>query len=59
MYIAHYESRYGQLPLDVTLALTQSNEPNDEQLKLLTSGLKTLVGVLGTVVQGFDVKTEN
>ncbi len=36
--------------------MAYAEEPNDEQVKLLTKGLETLVGVLGGIVQGFDEK---
>lgn len=52
--LAHYESVYGYLPLDETLALAYADEPNEAQLKLLTRGMETMVGVLGGIVQGFD-----
>ena len=57
--IAHYESKYGQLPLDETLAMACADKPNDEQIKLLTSGLEALVGVLGSVFKGFDGKVSH
>ena len=52
--VAHYESVYGELPLDETLAMAYAEEPNDAQLKLLTRGMETMVGVLGGIVQGFE-----
>ena len=52
--VAHYESVYGELPLDETLAMAYADEPNDAQVKLLTRGLETMVGVLGGIVQGFE-----
>ena len=55
--IAHYQSKYGHLPLDETLAMAYSDEPNQAQLDLMARGLETLVGVLGGIVQGFDEKT--
>lgn len=50
--LAHHQARHGEIPLDETLALLDSTEPNDEQLKLLTGGMETLVGVLGNVCSG-------
>ena len=50
--LAHYRTRHGELPLDETLALVEMSEPNDAQAKLLTEGMKTLVGVLGNVCSG-------
>ena len=54
MNIAHYQMKYGALPLEDTLAFIGSGEPNDEQIDLLTSSMEILVGVLGTVVTGID-----
>ena len=57
--IAHYESKYGQLPLDESLAMAYAETPNQAQLDLMARGLETLVGVLGGIVQGFDEKTSH
>lgn len=54
--IAHYESVYGALPLDETLEMAYSDEPNQAQIDLMTRGMETMVGVLGGIVQGFDEK---
>jgi hypothetical protein len=50
--LAHYQSKYGDLPLDETLAMVDADEPNDDQAVLLAHGMENLVGVLGTVVSG-------
>lgn len=52
--IAHYESVYGALPLDETLELAYTEEPNQSQIDLLSKGMETMIGVLGGIVQGFD-----
>ena len=57
--IAHYQSKYGQLPLDVTLAMAYADKPNQAQLDLMARGFETLLGVLGGIVQGFDDKTSH
>ena len=54
--VAHYEAKYGQLPLDETLAMAYTDVPNDEQLLLLSSGLEIMVGMLDGIVQGIDKK---
>jgi hypothetical protein len=54
MNLAHYQSRYGALPLEETLAMIGMERPNSEQIKLLTEAMKILVGVLGGVVMGID-----
>jgi hypothetical protein len=50
--LAHYQGKYGELPLDETLALLTADEPNEDQARLLLIGMQNLVGVLGNVVSG-------
>ena len=50
--VAHYQGKYGELPLDETLAMIGMTKPNEEQLQLMTDGMEILVGVLGNVVVG-------
>jgi hypothetical protein len=50
--VAHYQSKYGEFPLDETLAMIGMTKPNEEQLQLMTDGMEILVGVLGNVVVG-------
>lgn len=50
--LAHYRARYGELPLDETLALVDMSEPNEAQAQLPTDGMEILVGVLGNVCSG-------
>jgi hypothetical protein len=52
MNLAHYEMRYGALPLDDTLAALSASEPNEDQAELLTRGMENLVGLLGNVLSG-------
>ena len=54
--IAHYESVHGALPLDETLEMAYSDEPNQAQIDLMTRGMENMVGVLGGIVQGFEPK---
>lgn len=49
---AHYQSKFGELPLDETLAMLHTNRQNEAQLAMLVSGMETLVGVLGMVRGG-------
>jgi len=35
---AHYQSKYGELPLDETLAMISTDKPNEDRLKLMTDG---------------------
>ena len=57
MNVAHYEMIYGDLPQD-HLVMTYVNELNDhQQTVLVTKGMETLVGILGSLVQGLDEKT--
>jgi hypothetical protein len=50
--VAHYQSKYGELPLDETLAMINMDKPNEAQLQILTDGMEIFVGVLGSVVSG-------
>ena len=50
--IAHYQMRYGALPLEETLAMIGMDKPNKEQVELLTNGMEIFVGILGNVVSG-------
>ena len=50
--LAHYQGKYGEMPLDDTLAVLGAAEPNDEQTKLLTDGMEIFVGLLGGVMSG-------
>ena len=50
--IAHYQQKYGELPLDETLAMLGVAQPNDEQVEILSSGMEIFCGVLGNVVSG-------
>lgn len=50
--VAHYQSKFGELPLEETLAMIGMTKPNEEQLQLMANGMEILVGVLGNVVAG-------
>jgi len=50
--VAHYQSRFGELPLEEKLAMLSMNYPNEEQFRLVASGMEILVGVLGNVIGG-------
>jgi hypothetical protein len=50
--LAHYKARYGELPLDETLAFVDMTEPNEAQGQLLADGMETLVGLPGNVCSG-------
>jgi len=50
--LAHYQAKYGELPLDETLVVINAAEPNEEQAVLLRDGMKVFVGVLGGVLSG-------
>jgi hypothetical protein len=52
MNIAHYQLRYGELPLEEQLAIT--SKLNDHHAQLLTKGMETMAGVLGNIIQGLD-----
>ena len=50
--LAHYQGKFGEVPLEETLAIIDATEPNDEQAVLLRDGMEVLVGVLGSVLSG-------
>ena len=52
MNLAHYQSKFGDMPLEETLAVLNVDRPNESQLHLLVSGMENLVGVLGMVREG-------
>jgi len=54
--VAHYQSQYGELPLEDTLTMISTNMPNEAQIKMVSDGLEILVGVLGTVASGIGEK---
>lgn len=60
MNVAHYEMKYGEMSLQDRLAMTYvADELSVQQNELITKGMDTLVGVLGSVIQGMDGKTEH
>jgi hypothetical protein len=50
--LAHYQGKFGEMPLEDTLAILDATEPNDEQEVLLRDGMEILVGLLGGVLSG-------
>lgn len=44
---AHYQSKFGKLPMSDTLEVLSSETMNDEQAKWIGDGLEMVVGVLG------------
>jgi len=50
--VAHYQSKYGELPLDEMLGMIGMSKPNEAQIQLLKTGTEIFVGVLGNVVTG-------
>ena len=60
MNVAHYEMKYGEMPLQDRLAMIYvADEFNDQQNELVTKEMEAMVGVLGSVIQGLDDKTEH
>lgn len=47
--LAHYQDKYGELPLDETLAMLDVDQPNESQAQLLANGMEQLVGLLGNI----------
>lgn len=54
--LAHYQLKFGDLPLEETLAMVNDDVPNDEPLKMLVMEMENMVGVLGTVCSGLGEK---
>lgn len=52
--LSHYQMKYGDLPLDEQLAMTDIEKPNAEQTEMLVNGMTNLVGLLGNVVMGIN-----
>lgn len=50
--MAHYQTKYGELPLDEMLGKIGMSKPNEAQIQLLKTGTEIFVGVLGNVVTG-------
>jgi hypothetical protein len=50
--LAHYQSKFGDMPLEETLAILNADTPNEAQVHLLVLGMENLVGVLGMVREG-------
>lgn len=50
--LAHYQGKFGEMPLEATLAALDATEPNEEQALMLRDGMEILVGVLGGVLSG-------
>ena len=46
MNVAHYRSKYGELPLEETIALLHAETVNDSQAKLLADGMENLAAVI-------------
>ena len=50
--LAHYQGKFGKMPLEDTLAVLDATDPNDNQAELLRDGMEILVGLLGGVLSG-------
>jgi len=50
--VAHYQSKYGDLPLDETLAMIGMTTPTPKQTQLMADGMEVFCGVLGSLVSG-------
>lgn len=54
MNVAHYQLRYGELPLEEQLGIT--SKLNDYHAELLTKGMETMTGVPGSSIRDLDEK---
>lgn len=59
MNLAHYKIKYGELSLEDGMFMADLGELSDQQAELVVQGMETLAGVLGSVIQGLDEKTEH
>ncbi len=59
MNLAHYKMKYGELTLGDGMFIDDQVELSPQQRELIVQGMETLVGVLGSVIQGLDEKTEH
>jgi hypothetical protein len=59
MNLAHYKMKYGELPQDDGMFTADLGELTEQQAELVIEGMETLVGVLGSVIQGLDEKPEH
>ncbi len=50
--LAHYKMKYGELPLDETLAMLDIDKPSAEQTQMLVNGMEDFIGVPGNIVMG-------
>lgn len=50
--LAHYQGKFGEMPLEETLTALGATEPNDEQAVMLRDGMEIIVGLLGGVLSG-------
>ena len=53
MNLAHYQIKYGDLPLHDFEAMIRAQVPDEEMQAILSRGMESLVGVLGLVL-GLD-----
>jgi hypothetical protein len=49
---AHYKRRYGELPMEDHLAMTDTEEINGQQAELVIDGMEAFAGMLGSVIEG-------
>ena len=48
---AHYQCKFGKIPMDATLEVLNSETLDDEQAKWIADGFEMVVGVLGVLEQ--------
>jgi len=52
MYVADYQMRFGELPMENTVAMLSTDKLDDEHAAMLRDGMELLVGVLGGAMSG-------
>ena len=59
MNVAHYRSKYGELPLEESIALLHAENINDSQAKLLADGMENLAAVIAIAGEMEGDEVEN
>jgi hypothetical protein len=48
---AHYRAKFGEVPMEETMEVLNSETMNDEQVKWIADGFEMVVGILGMLEQ--------
>ena len=56
--LAHYQLKFGELPLETFEEMMRAQEIDPETEKILTSGMETLTGVVAMVIRDSDTEDD-